>query len=99
MTAKRPPRTIRFHHANGDVFTRTPAQLARDNGTSIAGAMALVDEWLEAGDVVRRPDGGLDVIRYRPPKREQPGTRTVAPSIALLTPNAIADPAIRARAR
>lgn len=99
MTAKRPPRLIRFHHANGDTFTRTPAQLAHDNGTSIAGAMALVAEWLAAGDLARRPDGGLDVIRYRPPKRNPPGTKTVAPSIALLTPNAIADPAIRARAR
>lgn len=82
MTARRPPKLIRFHHANGDVYTRTPAQLARDNGTNIAGALALVDEWLDAGDLNRRPDGGLDVIRYRPPIRQPAGTATLTPPIA-----------------
>lgn len=84
MTSKRPPKLYRFHHADGRMFTRTPAQLGADNDTDARGAVTLVAEWLAAGDVVRRPDGGLNVIRFRPPKRQRPGTATVTAPIARL---------------
>lgn len=65
---RRPHNRYRFHYRDGRTVTVTAAQLATENATTVRGAADLVDQWLAAGDLTRRPDGGYDVIRYRPPK-------------------------------
>jgi hypothetical protein len=61
---------IRFHHKDGKVVTWTMAKLAAQNETDVPGARKLIEQWLADGDLVRRGDGGFDVIRFRPSKSE-----------------------------
>ncbi len=70
MTRRRPPRFVRFHYHDGQgTITEPTARLAARNGTTPQGAVDLINEWLQAGDLKARPDGGYDVIHYRPPRR------------------------------
>jgi len=62
MAAKK----IRLHYEGGRVITELMDAFARANRTDMAGARQLIAGWVEAGDLVRRADGGFDVIRYRP---------------------------------
>lgn len=61
--------TLRLHYPGGRVVTRTMTELAHDNDTNVAGARELIAQWVTACDLVERPDGGFDVLNYRPPRR------------------------------
>lgn len=59
---------LRLHYPDGRVVTRTMAEMAHENATTVAGARDLIAQWVTACDLVERPDGGFDVINYRPPR-------------------------------
>lgn len=58
---------LRLHFPDGRVVVEPLTRTARANGlATVDEARQLVAEWERAGDVRRRPDGGLDVKRTRP---------------------------------
>lgn len=60
---------LRLHYPpslGGGKVVESIEMFAMANGVDIAGARQLVAEWVAAGDLVPRTDGGYDVIRYRP---------------------------------
>lgn len=57
---------VRLHYPDGRVIIEPLARTARANGTTVAGARELIADWVAAGDLVERADGGFDVIRFRP---------------------------------
>lgn len=60
-------RTVRLHFPDGKVVVEPLHRLARGNGlTGVEEARRLVAEWVHAGDIAFRPDGGFDVKRRRP---------------------------------
>lgn len=60
-------RMLRLHFPDGRVVVEPLLRTARANGLAgPAEALALVAEWEQRGDVIRRPDGGLTVKRERP---------------------------------
>lgn len=59
---------VRLHYKDGRVVTEPLSRMATANGTTIAGARELLAQWLRDGDLRERPDGGFDVIRFRPRK-------------------------------
>lgn len=59
-------RVLRLHFPGRDKPVSEPIeQTARQNGTDIAGARALIERWVRDGDLRERADGGYDVIRWR----------------------------------
>lgn len=58
---------IRLYY-KGDIIVTSLHRIALENDTNFRGAVALMEGWIEAGDLRRRPDGGFDVIHFRPPK-------------------------------
>jgi hypothetical protein len=72
MAAKK----LRLHYPDGRIIVEPLTRTARENGTNLAGARALLDQWVSDGDLVRRPDGGFDVRRFKPrqhPVRDKNG--------------------------
>lgn len=57
---------VRLHLKDGRVVTESLARFATANGLTVAGARELLGKWLRDGDIRERPDGGYDVIRFRP---------------------------------
>lgn len=59
-------RKLRLHYGDGRVVVEPLTRTARENNTTAAGAKSLIAGWVKAGDLKPRPDGGYDVVRYRP---------------------------------
>lgn len=57
---------IRFYYQD-DMVVTSLNRIATENNTDYKGAVELMGKWLEDGDLVRRADGGFDVINFRPP--------------------------------
>lgn len=59
---------VRLHHKDGRVTVEPIKRFAAANGLDVAGARELIRSWIQDGDLRERPDGGYDVIRFRPRK-------------------------------
>lgn len=60
---------IRLHYRDGRVVIEPLHRTAAANGTDLPGARQMIADWVAAGDLVERPDGGYDVVRFRPRRR------------------------------
>lgn len=64
-------KAVRFHNPDGKVVLQPVNRTALQNGIKVSDVPALISAWEQMGAIRRRPDGGLDVIRFIEPKDPQ----------------------------
>jgi hypothetical protein len=64
-------KSVRYHRQDGHVTIQPVHRTAKQNGIKVKEVPALIEAWRRLGAIKKRPDGGIDIIRFIDPKDPQ----------------------------